>query len=86
VDWASRLTFLALLQQKFWPTLFARTRIRVGHAATDLPLLLFWLRPWLLFLLQVLRLLRVFLLHLLRLLLVPLFGLLLLRFIRVLLR
>jgi hypothetical protein len=65
---------------------FRANRIRVGHVATDLPLLLFRLRPWLLFLLQVLRLLIVFLLHLLGLLLVPLFGLLLLRFIRVLLR
>src|SRR5580700_8446200 len=78
--------FSALLLQNYWPTLFARTRIRVGQVATDSPLLLFWLRPWLLFLLQVLLLLVVFLLHLLGLLLVPLFGLLLLRLIRVLLR
>jgi len=60
---------------------------RVGHSATDVPLLSFWLRvSGLLFLLQVLLLLRVFLLQLLGLLLVPLFGLLLLRLIRVLLR
>lgn len=59
----------------------------MGHAATDLPLLLFRRRVcWLLFLLHVLLLLIVFLFHLLRLLLVPLFGLLLLRLIRVLLR